>query len=137
MPISPPTVAPLPAPPDPNDRASFNVRAYPWSVAQQAMATDLTALAANVFANATEAVAAASTATAQANAAVAAVGAAVWVSGTNYAVGVGVYSPSTLATYRCAVAGVSTADPAADPARWVRLGAAGVPDFVLQTLGVI
>lgn len=138
MPTPPSPVPALPAFPAVSNRTTYNQEAYDCLNALAAtVAPAIGAAAANVHANAVDAEAAASTATAQANAAVAAVGAAVWVSGANYAVGAGVYSPSTLATYRCAVAGVSIADPAADPARWVRLGAAGVPDFVLQTLGVI
>lgn len=55
MPTTPPSITALPTPPDPNDRATFNTRAYPWSVAQQTLATEVGAVAANVFANATEA----------------------------------------------------------------------------------
>lgn len=66
MPTNPPNITALPSPPDPNDRSSFNVRAYPWSVAQQTLATEVAAVAANVKGNADEAVAAASTAIAQA-----------------------------------------------------------------------
>lgn len=59
MPTTPPSITALPAPPDPNDRSTFNTRAYPWSVAQQTFATEVAAVAANVFDNATEAAAAA------------------------------------------------------------------------------
>lgn len=59
MPTNPPNITALPSPPDPNDRSSFNVRAYPWSVAQQTLATEVAAVAANVKGNADEAVAAA------------------------------------------------------------------------------
>ena len=52
---APPVITALPAPPDPNDRSTFNARAYPWSVAQQTLATEVGAVAANVYANATEA----------------------------------------------------------------------------------
>ncbi len=62
MPTNPPTITALPTPPDPNDRSSFNVRAYPWSVAQQTLATEVAAVAANVKGNADEAVSAAQTA---------------------------------------------------------------------------
>jgi hypothetical protein len=54
MPTNPPTITALPTPPDPNDRSSFNVRAYPWSVAQQTFGAELSAVAANTFGNATE-----------------------------------------------------------------------------------
>jgi len=66
MPTNPPNITALPSPPDPNDRSSFNVRAYPWSVAQQTLATEVAAVAANVKGNADEAVAAAGVAGAKA-----------------------------------------------------------------------
>jgi hypothetical protein len=52
MATAPPTINALPAPPDPNDRGTFNTRAYPWSVAQQTLATEVGAVASNVYANA-------------------------------------------------------------------------------------
>ena len=55
MPTTPPTITALPAPPDPNDRTTFNTRAYPWSVAQQTLATEANAVAENVYANAQDA----------------------------------------------------------------------------------
>jgi hypothetical protein len=55
MPTTPPPITALPTPPDPNDRSTFNARAYPWSVAQQTLATEANAVAANVYANAQEA----------------------------------------------------------------------------------
>ena len=64
MPITaPPTITALPSPPDPNNRATFNTLAYPWSVAQQTLATEVGAVAANVYANAQEAETQASLAT--------------------------------------------------------------------------
>ena len=63
MPVTtPPAIAALPTPPDPNDRATFNARAYPWSVAQQTFATEVSAVATNVAANATDAAASATAA---------------------------------------------------------------------------
>ena len=55
MPTTPPSITALPTPPDPNDRSTFNTRAYPWSVAQQTLATEVGAVADNVFDNATDA----------------------------------------------------------------------------------
>ncbi len=52
---TPPAITALPSPPDPNNRATFNTLAYPWSVAQQTLATEVGAVAANVYANAQEA----------------------------------------------------------------------------------
>lgn len=63
---SPPAITALPAAPDPNNRATYNALAYPWSVAQAVLATQVGAVAANVFANATDAAASAGTATTQA-----------------------------------------------------------------------
>ena len=70
MPTTPPTITALPTPPDPNDRSTFNARAYPWSVAQQTLAVEANAVAANVYANATEAAAQAELATTSGAAAV-------------------------------------------------------------------
>ena len=97
----------------------------------------LVAVVSGTAANAAEAEAAAATATAQANAAIAAAGAVLWVSGTHYPAGAAVYSPINLASYRTGTAGISNTDPALDPNRWTRLGASGVPDFLLQSQGVI
>ena len=69
MPTTPPTITALPLPPDPNDRATFNTRAYPWSVAQQTLATEVGAVADNVYDNAVEAEAAALAATGSATSA--------------------------------------------------------------------
>lgn len=66
MAITAPTpIAALPAAPDPNDRATFNTRAYPWAAAQAVMVTETNAIAENVFNNATEAAALATTASSQ------------------------------------------------------------------------
>lgn len=66
MAITAPTpIAALPAAPDPNDRATFNARAYPWAAAQAVMVTETNAVAENVFNNATEAAALATTASSQ------------------------------------------------------------------------
>lgn len=39
-----PTISALPAAPDPNDRSTFNARAYPWSVALSAMTGEINAV---------------------------------------------------------------------------------------------
>ena len=67
--VSPPAITALPTPPDPNDRTTFNARAYPWSVAQQTFGVQVGAVAANVFANATDAAGSASAAASSAAAA--------------------------------------------------------------------
>ena len=66
MATAPPTISALPTPPDPNDRSTFNARAYPWSVAQQTLATQANAVAANVYSNAQAAETGASTASTKA-----------------------------------------------------------------------
>ena len=66
MATAPPTISALPTPPDPNDRSTFNARAYTWSVAQQTLATQVNAVAANVYANAQAAETGASTASTKA-----------------------------------------------------------------------
>lgn len=55
MPTAPPSITALPSPPDPNNRSTFNALAYPWSVAQQTLATEVGAVAQNVFENSQEA----------------------------------------------------------------------------------
>lgn len=125
---APPVITALPAPPDPNDRSTFNVRAYPWSVAQQTLATEVGAVAANVYANATEAVNAAAIAVPAAAAAEAASNATLWVSGTTYAAGDVVWSPINALSYRRKSAGAGTTDPSADSANWAAL-AGGTPSL--------
>lgn len=51
----PPIIRGLPLPPDPNDRSTFNARAYPWSLAQADLADDVGAVADNVYDNALDA----------------------------------------------------------------------------------
>ncbi|MYM80531.1 hypothetical protein GTP44_00970 [Duganella sp. FT50W] len=63
---APPTINALPAPPDPNNRATYNTLAYPWSVALGPYSAQLNAVAANVYANATDAAASAANSAAQA-----------------------------------------------------------------------
>lgn len=65
MATSPPSITALPSPPDPNNRGTFNALAYPWSVAQQTLATQVGAVATNVYDNAVDAAASAATATAK------------------------------------------------------------------------
>lgn len=123
---APPVITALPAPPDPNDRSTFNTRAYPWSVAQQTLATEVGAVAANVYANATEAADAAAIAVPAAAAAQAASNATQWVSGSTYAAGDVVWSPINSQSYRRKTAGAGTTDPSADTANWASL-AGGTP----------
>lgn len=130
MPTTPPTVNAMPTAPDPNDRATFNARAYPWSVALAGLTSEVNAATANVYANAGEAAANASTATAKAAeaassaaAAGSAAGAAVWVSGQTYAQYAAVISPVNFLIYRRSTAsGSGTTDPSLDPTNWSAVG---------------
>lgn len=49
--------------------------------------------------------------------------AVMWVSGTTYALGVAVWSPLTLQTYRRKVAGAGATDPSIDDTNWQPIGA--------------
>lgn len=63
-------------------------------------------------------------------------GATLWVSGTTYAAGALVYSPTNFQTYRKTTASsVSTVDPINDSTNWALLGGQ-VPDFLLMAQGV-
>ena len=63
MPVTaPPSIIALPTAPDPNDRSTFNTRAYPWSAALPTWTTQVQDVAANVAANATDAAASATAA---------------------------------------------------------------------------
>lgn len=133
---APPVITALPAPPDPNDRSTFNTRAYPWSVAQQTLATEANAVASNVYANASEAASSANSAAisvldaiaqvtlanAAASSAEATAGATQWASGAAYAIGDCVWSPLNQQTYRRKVAGAGTTDPSADNTNWTQVG---------------
>jgi len=54
--VAPTSITALPSAPDPNNRATFNILAYPWSVALNPFGTQLTALGSNVYDNAVYAV---------------------------------------------------------------------------------
>lgn len=136
MATAPPTINALPAPPDPNDRSTFNARAYPWSVAQQTLATEVGAVAENVYSNAQAAESGATAAANQvvlasdqavlaqsaATAASATAGATQWASGATYAIGDCVWSPLNQQVYRRKVAGAGTTDPSADATNWTQVG---------------
>lgn len=119
MATSPTTIDTLPDAPNPNNRATFNALAYPWSNALVPWTTQVNNVAINVYSNAAEAYASAVAAEAQAQAAIAAVNSPKWVTGTNYAAGVAAWSPTNGRTYRTKVAlNPSTVDPALDPTNW-------------------
>ena len=119
---TPPTISGLPTPPDPNDRSTFNTRAYPWSIALPTFGTEVSAVAANVKANADDAATQANNAANSAAAALSAAlvsGATVWVSDTTYSIGDVRYSPSNFQTYRRKTAGAGTTDPSLDATNWI------------------
>lgn len=124
MTTTPPSIAALPAAPDPTNRATFNSLAYPWSAALPTFGTEVSAVGANVKANADEAAASALSASSSATTAqgaAAAAGATAWVSGTTYAIGDARYSPIDSQTYRRITAGAGTTDPSADATNWARV----------------
>ena len=140
----PPAISGLPAAPDPNDRSTFNTRAYPWAAALPTLSTEIAAVATNVKANADDAkvnadiavaqvplaTAQVALATAQAGLsqqAAASAGSIAWLSGTTYAVGDLRYSPLNFQTYRRKTAGAGTTDPSADAAGWVLMNVDSVP----------
>jgi len=71
----------------------------------------------------TDATAAAASATAAANAS----NASVWVSGTTYALGDVVYSPTDYQSYRRIIAGAGTTDPSSDSTNWTKISAEPLP----------
>jgi hypothetical protein len=68
---TPPTVTALPTPPDPDNRATFNSLAYPWTLALGTFTTQVNALGTNVKANADDAATSSTAAGNQATAAAA------------------------------------------------------------------
>ena len=139
--VSPPPITALPAAPDRADRATFSARATAMFTAlKDVFVGQVGAVAANVAANATDAAtsatnansSAAAASTSESNAATSAAaagtaaGAPVWVSGTTYAFGNAVWSPSNRLIYRRIVAGAGTTDPSADATNWALLGTLGL-----------
>lgn len=151
--VTPPTIDALPTPPDPNDRSTFNARAYPWSAAQQVFGTQMSAAASNVHGNALEAQASAIDAQASAESArvsvldaqaivqvaTAIVDAEKWVSGSTYSEGAVVWSPVNYLSYRRKTAGGGTIDPSSDGANWAFLSASVMvaPALSGNTLAIV
>lgn len=142
MPTAPTPITPYATPPSSSDTANFDARADAKVADDAAKVTEYNALAANVYANAVEAHAdaaaadgsatnaAASALSSSTNAAAAAAsaGAALWVSGTTYAVGATVWSPTNFLVYRRrpGMAGAGTTDPSLDATHWALVGANGL-----------
>lgn len=122
------TITALPTPPSRDDPANFTARADAFLGALPTFATEANALAADVNSDAADAAASAAAAAASA-------GATKWVSGTTYAEGDVVWSPTTYFIYRRKTAGAGTTDPASDTTNWASV--AGTGDVTLtgtQTL---
>lgn len=135
MATSPTTITALPDAPNPNNRATFNALAYPWSNALVPWTVQVNNVAINVYSNAAEAYASTLAAEAQAQAAIAAVNSPKWVTGTNYAAGVTAWSPTNGRTYRTKVAlNPSTVDPSLDPTNWFDIASlSGRPFTTIST----
>jgi hypothetical protein len=129
-------ITPLPPAPEPTDSTGqFNTKAFAWVASLDTWTTEANALQTNVNAleaatassasqaasSATQASGFADTALSHAQAAAANTNAPLWVSGTTYAAGALVYSPSTGKTYRRRTAGAGTTDPSLDAANWLLL----------------
>lgn len=126
MPTPAVVIAAAPTVPDPNDRGTFNARAYAfnaWETGELAPKVQQNATISQT--NANEAAGSAATATAKAAEALASAAAAAaasnvtqWNAATNYATGACVFSPTTYITYRRkGPGGVNATDPAADSTR--------------------
>lgn len=108
------------------DRSTFSGRVDAWVTwFSTVILAQLAAMIANAYANAVDAfssaIAAANSASQAAlSAATAAAGpgSPMWVSGTTYAAGADVKSPSNLQVYIRQIAGAGTTDPALDPTNW-------------------
>lgn len=127
----------LPVPPQRSDPANFPARADTFMTALPTFGVEANALQADVNAkqlaaatsatnastSETNATTQAGIATTQAGIATAAVasgsGSPLWVSGTTYAVGNVVYSPSDFRSYRRITAGAGTTDPSSDVTNWL------------------
>lgn len=106
--ITPPSIGALPTAPDPADRATFNARAYPWSVALGPFSTQLAAVAANVEHNATEAATSATNAATQAGNAATSAGTATTQAGIATAQAVAAAASAASASNATNVNGTST-----------------------------
>lgn len=115
-------ITPLPTPPSRAVPATFSTLADAFLSALPTFQSEANALGAEVSATASEVAANTAIATAAANDAVAVASAVKWVSGTTYAQGVTVWSPTNVLTYRRKIAGAGTTDPSGDGANWVSIG---------------
>ena len=124
------TITPLPTPPSRSNPASFSDRTDAFLSALSTFVTETNIVAGEVNNDATTASTAASTATAAsvsaneaADNAASTTNVTKWESGTTYAQGQVVWSPTDFQTYRRTVAGSGTTDPASDSTNWEPISA--------------
>lgn len=110
-------ITPLPAPPSRTVPATFADLGDAFLGALPTFATEME----DARQTAVQAIADAAAATSAAAVVTAATNVNKWVTGTNYAEGVVVWSPSDYQAYRKKAAGVSSVDPANAPADWERI----------------
>jgi hypothetical protein len=122
-------INPLPPAPQPTDSPQqFNIKAFAFVDALDDFGTEANALAVAANTSASNAANSASFANAKAIEAAASASLAQqtanvtqWASGTTYAVGDAVYSPTSFVTYRSRSAFTSNTDPVNDPVNWQSL----------------
>lgn len=120
----PPAITAAPTPyPVRNDRTTFSTRVDAFVTWLIAAVAEFAAVATNVYNNAVDAYNNANIASAAAADAIAATGAIAWVSGTNYVIGDGRYSPIDFQSYRRITNGAGTIDPSLDVTNWALVGA--------------
>ena len=128
MPTIPPTITVAPAVPDPSNRATFNLRSYPWTIWTRDVSPQIEAVGTNVYNNsleaftsATDALAYRNAAQADANTAASFSGAVLWVSGTTYTQGTVQYDPANFLPYRRKITGAGTTAPNLDTTNYALL----------------
>ncbi len=136
MATSPTPITPLPTPPQRSDPTNFAARGDAFMSALPTMTTQTNNISTVNYNNtvisetkANQALTYAGNALTYANAAqeaaaaaASAAGASRWVSGTTYAIGNVVWSPSTYLNYRRKTAGAGTTDPSLDTTNWALMG---------------
>lgn len=122
------TITALPTPPTRNDPINFADRGDLFMAALPVFVTEVNALEVNVMQKEVDAAASAAAALlseqhalASENAANSLTNVVLWVSGTTYAQGVCVWSPTNFLTYRRKVAGAGTTDPSSDSTNWAQV----------------
>ena len=138
--VSPTSISALPTPPSTSSPSDFDAKADAFLGALPGLQAQVNAISTVNYGNATDAYNSATTAAAQAAIAtvasansINAMGAPAWVSGTTYAVGAAVWSPSNYGIYRRITAGAGTTDPSIDPTNWAGLGSIYFPTANIVT----